>query len=264
MADTNIIMLALLAAVLVAYMVRKQSASGKKQPTAEIGPVGNSKRKPPGVNTTFCKNVPIDSPDFARCAQSLGTGRSVLPGNPKKTANNINTNFVSSEYAPVGNPFSSRPEASYVNKDYGKLGETSIANSTRPISKAGSQAFPFSQKGSDKTVDFVNTTSVPSTGFRPTPPPDGPGVKFLGSSSKKPTFVEAPARGTSRPSVTVGSTHEGVKFNKAFLGAAVSPSSHDALGASPEEIAQSAQKLDNVDKVSKNSGGQLNLLVHGR
>lgn len=258
MADTKTIMLALLAAVLVAYMVRQHSMSTNS--TEPVAVLGNSKRKPPGVNTKFCKNVPIDSPDFARCAQSLGTGRSVLPGNPKKTANNINTSFVSDQYA-LGNPFSSSPSDTYVKKDYGTLGDAPVKAVKKPISRAGSQAFPFSQKGSGKTVDFENKTIVPSTGFRPTPQADAPGVKFTGPAEKKTTFVEAPAVGKSRPSV--GATYDGMKFSKAFLGAAVSPSSHDALGASPEEIAQSAQKLDNVDKVSKNSGGQLNLLVHG-
>lgn len=257
MADTNTIMLALLAAVLVAYMIRQRSLPAKSADPVAV--VGNSKRKPPGVNTTFCKNVPIDSPDFARCAQSLGSGRSVLAGDPKKTANNINTSFVSDQYA-LGNPFASSPKDTYVKKDYGTLGAAPVTAVKKPISRAGSQAFPFSQKGSGKTVEFENETVVPSTGFRPTPQADSPGVKFEGSAKPKSTFVEAPARGKARPSV--GSTYEGVKFSKAFLGAAVSPSSHDALGASPEEIAQSAQKLENVDKVSKNSGGQLNLLIH--
>ena len=54
---------------------------------------------------------------------------------------------------------------------------------------------------------------------------------------------------------------EGVKYSAAFLGAAVSPSSHDALGASPEEIAQSANQLEDVNNVGKYSGGQLNLLI---
>lgn len=48
-------------------------------------------------------------------------------------------------------------------------------------------------------------------------------------------------------------------FNTAYLGTAVSPSSA-SLGATPEEIAQSTNKLDNVNKVASNTGGNLNLL----
>lgn len=56
--------------------------------------------------------------------------------------------------------------------------------------------------------------------------------------------VEAPPRGSSRASVD-------------SLGAAVSPSS---LGATPAEIAQSTNKLDGINKVVSNTGGNLNLL----
>ena len=247
MADRNTIVLAVLATLLVAYLLQQRN----KKPVAVLG---SSKRSRTGLSSAFCKNVPIDSPDFQRCA--LGSGRSVLPGNPKKTMNNLNTKFVSNEYSSsLGNPFAVNPSAAFVNKDY--LGSTA-----RPVSKVGSQAFPFTQAGSGPGAEMVLEKSGATTGFRPTPRSDESGVKFAQPSTISKTFVEAPPRGSSRPSVTAPS--EGVKFSSAFLGAAVSPSSHDALGASPEEIAQAAHQLENVNSVSKNSGGQLNLLIHNR
>lgn len=257
--------LAALATVLVVLVVIKElrktkapSASNQKTPRATLGAKNkNSLRSEP----KGCDRVSIDSPDFERCA-TLGAGRTVLPGNPSRTAHNLNTGFVQENFEPVGNPFAMKVDDSFVKEDF--LGGAKIDTDGK-ISRAGGQAFPFSQKGT--ITDGVRPEGSPSSTIgglilgKALDPKEG--SKFVPLPSKK---VPAPPRSTARSSLALGagssSAQEGVKFDTAFLGTAVSPSSADALGVSQEEIVQSAQQIDDVNVVQRTHGGQLNLLVH--
>ena len=252
-----------IAVVLVILTVLKESkakaALGAKKPRATLGAKSKSASKP---KSGGCDNVAIDSPDFARCA-TLGAGRTVLAGNPTKQAHNINTEFVQDNFdtnaGNLGNPFAMKVDDSFVKDDF--LGGSKV-ESTDTISRSGGQAFPFSQSG---TI---------SSGVQPKGSVTGglvlgkmmdhtKGVKFQALADKPSTGkVPAPARSTARSSGSLGSGDEGVKFDTAFLGSAVSPVGSDVLGASKEEIAQSAQQLNDVNVVQRTNGGQLNLLIH--
>jgi hypothetical protein len=262
-------MLAALATVLVLYVIQQERRSGSSlllgssnKPRATLG---SSKNNPGSKTRTSCDDVAIDSPDFARCATALGSGRTVLPGNPSKIANNINTGFISAEYStPLGNtfaaknPFATKVDDSFIRSDYRTVGASSIEASRKPISKAGAQAFPFSQKGTGNEGQMFDKPGGKGVGFHPSSDAS-PGAKFNGKPYAQRKYVEA--RSKTASSSLGASKENGMSFSSAFLGAAVSPSSHDALGATPEEIAQSANKLEDVNRVGKFSGGQLNLLV---
>lgn len=266
MLPKSTMMLAALATVLVIMIVIKESrkaksspsAVGQKKPRVTLGSKNkNSLRKEP----RGCDRVSIDSPDFERCA-TLGAGRTVLPGNPARTSHNLNTEFVQDNFEPVGNPFAMKLDDSFVKEDF--LGGAKIDTDAK-ISRAGGQAFPFSQKGT--ITDGVQPEGSPASTIgglilgKPIDPKEG--SKFVPLPSKK---VPAPPRSTARSSLALGagssSAEEGVKFDTAFLGTAVSPSAGDALGVSQEEIIQSAQQIDDVNVVQRTHGGQLNLLVH--
>lgn len=243
MADSNgtTILLAALATVLVLYVVQQE-----RRPSTSIVRLGNKKKKPRaslGKNLgsatknsmAGCENVKIDSPDFARCSTTLGSGRSVVPAKPR--SDNITDAFTKDNYN-LGNPFA-------VKIDDGLKPDTNR--------KLGAQAYPFSQSGATSP-----TGPRTSTKQLVAPKEDVRGQKFERVNARTTTksSVEPPARGSSRSSVTLGSTQErGVKFQS--LGAAVSPSS---LGASPKEMTKLSQKLDNVNTVASNTGGNLNLL----
>lgn len=239
------IMLAALATVLVLYVVQQERSSSKmallvgknKKPKASLGKNLGSATK---NSMADCENVDIDSPDFARCSTALGSGRSVVRSEPR--GDNMISAFTKDNYS-LGNPFA-------VKLNDGLKPDTN--------KKLGAQAYPFSQSGAiPKSENSTNTTSsstklvANNLGAR--------GQKFEGGKKRaraRTSSVEAPARGSSRSSVTLGSTQErGVKFQS--LGAAVSPSS---LGASSQEMSQFSQKLDDVNKVASNTGGNLNLL----
>ena len=235
------IMLAALATVLVLYVVQQERSPSKtaiflgknKKPKASLGKNLGSATK---NSMADCANVGIDSPDFARCSTTLGSGRSVVRSQPR--GDNLNDSFKKDNYS-LGNPFAV------------KLDDSLKPDTNR---KLGAQAYPFSQSGAMPNNKESTAASLPvakSLGAR--------GQKFEGGKARganTTSSVEAPARGSSRSAVTVGSTQErGVKFRS--LGAAVSPSS---LGASSQEMSQLSQKLDNVDSVASNTGGNLNLL----
>lgn len=241
MADSNgtTLLLAALATVLVLYVVQQErspstaTAVGKnKKPRASLGKNLGSATK---NSMAGCENVSIDSPDFARCSTTLGSGRSVVPAQPR--SDNITDAFTKDNYS-LGNPFAVK-----------------IDDSLKPDTnkKLGAQAYPFSQSGATSPTGPRTSTKqlvAPKENVR--------GQKFERANARTDTkiSVEPPARGSSRSSVTLGYTQErGVKFQS--LGAAVSPSS---LGASPQEMTQLSQKLDNVNKVASNTGGNLNLL----
>lgn len=257
-----------IAVVLVVLTVLKESkakaALGSKKPRATLGAKNkNSLRHEP----EGCDKVAIDSPDFARCA-TLGAGRTVLPGNPENQAHNINTEFVQDNFdtnaGNLGNPFAMKVDDSFIKEDF--LGGSKVEASDT-ISRSGGQAFPFAQKGT--ITSGVKPTKTEITGglVLGKMMDHSKGVKFQAladkpSTGKVPAKVPAPARSTARSSVAYGPVAEGVKFDTAFLGSAVSPVGGDALGASKEEISQSAQQLSDVNVVQRTNGGQLNLLIH--
>ena len=241
-ADGTTIMLAALASVLVLYVVQqerkmKQTPLGSKsKPRASLG---SSVAK-----TIDCSSVPIDSPDFERCAVTLGEGRTVVRGKPRADA--VNRSFLKEEFN-LGNPFAVKLDDKFTKDTDKKLGVS------------GGEAFPFSQTGSDENASKFSIGSLGKARFGPGPPvKEGRGQLFKSVFNKPPRsdaakIVEAPSRGSSRSSVTLGAS----EFKSNALGAAVSPSS---LGASPEDIARSTNKLEGIDKVTSNTGGNLNLL----
>jgi len=252
------------AVVLVILVVLKESKSkaaaplGRK-PRAVLGAKSkNALRSEPDG----CDGVAIDSPDFARCA-TLGAGRTVLPGKPTRQAHNINTEFVQNNFdnnaGNLGNPFAMKIDDSFVKDDF--LGGAKISSENAPISRSGGQAFPFSQSGT------ITAGVLPDKGsgglILGALKGNTSGGKFQPLQEKpQPKKVPAPATSTARSSVSLGALADGVKFDTAFLGSAVSPVGADNLGASKEEIIQSAQQLREINVVQRTNGGQLNLLVH--
>lgn len=238
MSDGTTLMLAALSTVLVLYVVQHERKSGA---TTSLG---KTKKPRASLGQPDCANVAIDSPDFERCATTLGSGRSVLRSKPR--ADNITADFTNDNYKPgnLGNPFSVRQEPQMT------LGR--------------GEAFPFSESGAlpNTPPPNVKPKSASSLGYKKQ---EVRGQKFervhgLRGQNATQTTVEAPARGSGRSTVTLGSTVEqGMKLNSAYLGAAVSPSS-TKLGATAQEIAQSTNKLDDTNEVSSNTGGNLNLL----
>lgn len=224
-ADGSMIMLAVIATVLVLYVVQQEKGKGKKgkkaanKATPAEGPVGPVGSRKPRASLGNCTNVGIDSPDFARC--SLGSGRSVIRSKPR--ADNINRAFKKDNYklpvsGALGNPFAVKLDDSFIKDTDRKLGA----------------AFPFSKSGE------LPKAALGQQKFNP----------------KRHVQRHKKSRGPGR---AVENVKDGMEFNKAFLGAAVSPSSA-SLGASPEEIAQSTNKLDDINEVVSNTGGNLNLL----
>ena len=246
-ADGTTIMLAALASVLVLYVVQQERKmrhvplGSKSKPRASLG---SSVAK-----AVDCSAVSIDSPDFARCSTTLGAGRTVVRAKPRADA--VNRGFLKDEYN-LGNPFAVKLDDKFTKDTNKKLGVS------------GGEAFPFSQTGSDGNASSFSTGSLGKGRFGPGPPvKEGRGQLFKSVFNNPPPrnpsrVVEAPSRGSSRSSVTLGSSE--FRPNAASLGslgAAVSPSS---LGASPEDIFKSTNKLNDIDTVTSNTGGNLNLL----
>ena len=230
MADATTIMLATIATVIVLYIIQ-QEGPRKKRAVDKATPVGMLKKPRAALGRSAdCTDVAIDSPDFARCAQTLGTGRSVVRSKPR--ADRIENSFMKENYktpGPLGNPFAVKIDDKFTKDTDRRLG----AGKAFPFSKSGALPKHTKNRRPLKTDKLFANNHV----------------------------VEAPARGSSRPSVALGSTVEnGMGYNKAFLGAAVSPSASSSLGATPEEIAQATSKLDDINKVASNTGGNLNLL----
>ena len=256
MSDHTTIMLSAMAVVLILYVVNQERKSGglllgKKKPRAVLGSKNKNARR---AEFKGCENVPIDHPDFARCA-TLGAGRSVIPVDPKKRPANVNTAFVKDNFAPVGNPFAKSLDDEFV-KD-GFLGVSKVVDSTLPISKAGSQAFPFSQKGSERDLgmkaekDYQTKTLGMKSEFKVVRPAETPagGMKF-----------SAPKSRTARDLVDNEAPPQAIVRSTLTLGAAVAPSA--SLGMGQEEIDHATNRLEDVDIVQRTNGGQLNLLIH--
>lgn len=212
--------------------VKKTARPLRRKPVSQLKPteydaIGSKNKNVPREETAGCdESAPLDSPEFKKCTALVGSGRTIVPGDPTKSANNINTEFVKENFQgeeeKVGNPFGKKSlkqtfsDESFLGSALLKpkteesedsvLGETLISKSTLPISKDAKKVLPFAKKGSER---------------------DG-GLK------------KAPFRST----LTLGE-------------AAVSP-----VGMSQEEVEQSARRLDDVNIVQQTTGGQLNLLVH--
>lgn len=263
-AQTTIILSAF-AVVLILYVIKQERKSGflmplgKKKPRAVLGSKNKNSRRgePKG-----CENVSIDSPDFERCA-TLGTGRTVIPVDPKKRPARLTDNFAKDDFA-LGNPLAKDLKTQFTKDDHlgggskikdsglqaSFLGSSTVVDSLRPISRDGSKAFPFAKKGSpidlgmgegeQKTQDKSMTFKV---GDRETKS----GSKFPQSLNNRPKRnigeFEAP------PTSAFRSTPSNI------LGG--SPSK---LGMTTEELEQAANRLDDVDVVQRTTGGQLNLL----
>lgn len=260
MTEKSTIILAVLAVTLVIAVIVKELSSKPEEPVGQKKPRAtlrmknkNSQREEP----KGCDDIAIDSPDFSRCA-TLGSGRTVLPGNPVKSAHNINTSFVKDNFEPMGNPFAMKIDDSFVKEDF--LGGAKIDSK---ISRSGGQALPFSQKGTvTEGVIPEKKLETPTGGLVLGKMMDhSSGTKFVPVPKKVVEKVPAPPRSTARSSVSLGNASEGVKFDTAFLGTAVSPTS-SSLGASQEEIILSAQQIKDINVVQRTNGGQLNLLVH--
>lgn len=123
-----------------------------RKPVAHLKPkqvksLGSKNKNVPRKEPLNCDNVALDSPNFEKCA-TLGSGRTVLPGNPVNTAHNINTAFVQDNFVPVGNPFSKSLENDFA-KD-GFMGASLITKAKAPISEEGAKAFPFATKSSGR------------------------------------------------------------------------------------------------------------------
>ena len=240
------IVLSAMAVVLIMYVVQQERKSGmlmtlgKKKPRAILGSKNKNSLRTHEFDKKGCEHVSIDSPDFERCA-TLGVGRTVLkPKDAKKVAHNINTEFTKGNF--LGNPFANSTQDEFTKDSH--LGSASLSEVTRPISKAGSEAFPFAEKGSG--IDLgVEKTKDKSMMFKIASRKTLPGSKFP-STMKQITrnFGENEAP----PQSVVRSVH---------LGAAVSPSN---LGMSKEELEMAANRLEDVDIVQRTNGGQLNLI----
>lgn len=129
MSEGTTIMLAALSTVLILYVIQHERKSSR--PFLSI--VGLKKKKPVAtLGASGCNNVSIDSPDFARCSTTLGSGRSVLRSRPR--GDNIVSTFTKDNYAgeKLGNPFSVR---------------------SGPNLGSG-EAFPFSSKSGDNVSSF--------------------------------------------------------------------------------------------------------------
>lgn len=256
MADRSMIMLAVIATVLVLYVIKQERMSGKKMDmkAKKANETVGKARKPraslgSSLGSSDCTNVDIDSPNFTRC--SLGSGRSVIRSKPR--GDSLNHAFKEDNYevrgGALGNPFAVKLDDNF-NKDTDR--------------KLGAKAFPFSKSGALPKYPEVEAMRNKSMKYAQKPlnpqQKEHRGHKFDKIHKAQRMVVEAPSRGSSRASVSLGasvSTVDGMGYNEAFLGAAVSPST---LGATPEEIAQSTNKLDDINEVASNTGGNLNLL----
>ena len=240
-ADGSMIMLAVIATVLVLYVVQQEKKPGKSVKKPSVPAVGSRKPRASLGKSAACENVNIDSPDFARC--SLGSGRSVIRSKPR--ADNMNRAFKKDNYklpvsGALGNPFAVKLDDSFTKDTDRKLG-------------AG-KAFPFSKSGELPKGGIMRNKINKMSGNNV----EHRGHKF--NPKRHATNTNKSTRSTTRgPGRAVEDIQNGMDFNNAFLGAAVSPSSA-SLGASPEEIAQSTNKLDNMNNVASNTGGNLNLL----
>lgn len=102
--STSGVSLAVLTVVVLGFVLYQKSLMTPSV-TAEVAGTETSEvlgSRRGRAKTSGCENVSIDSPDFARCATELGSGRTVLRGDPVNVAHNINTAFVNDNFSAVG------------------------------------------------------------------------------------------------------------------------------------------------------------------
>ena len=233
--EKSTVALYLITLALVGIVAREGMQTKMKKNTkndADLAPVGRNRKA-----KRSCDNVDISSPDFARCANELGSGRNVLPANPEDVARKFNRGFVKDAFAPQGAklvkaPLGRNRKAKRSNTDDARCNNVKISSPdfARCATQVGASklgnAFPF--------TDAANTRADRNESRHlslPTPN----GLMFKGKGGEINPFVGK---------------------NGSSLGAAVSPS---AMGASMEEILKSTRKAVNTT-VSSNTGGNLNLL----
>ena len=292
-AQTTIILTAF-AVVLILYVIRQERKSGvfmslgQKKPRAILGSKNKNQRRsePKG-----CENVSIDSPDFQRCAQNLGTGRTVVPVDPTKRPARIGDDFVKEDF--LGNPFAKDLKSDFTKDDFlggskikdsgleksflggskiedsglekSFLGSAKLDGSLKPISRDGAKAFPFASKGDGFPLDLGKASPFAKK-------------KDLGMASdeqvtadKSMTFKIGDRNtvpGSKFPQSLSGLKKRSIgdleapptgafRSTPSNLGAAVSPMN---LGMSSDELERASNRLDEVDVVQRTTGGQLNLL----
>ena len=278
-AQTTIILSAF-AVVLILYVIKQERKSGvfmslgQKKPRAILG---SKNKNEPRHEPKGCENVSIDSPDFQRCAQNLGIGRTVIPVDPTKRPARLGDDFAKEDF--LGNPLArnikdeftkdefSNPlggssikdsglEKSFLGgssiKDSGLeksfLGASTLADAQSGVSRDGSKALLFKAKSDESKVDLGmeqqaqdQKTSDKSMTFkigdRYTVP--GGNLSLLKKQPKRNIDdLEAPPTGAFRST----------------------PSNLGLLGMSTEALEAAANRLDDVDVVQRTTGGQLNLL----
>ena len=265
--DVATLILLALATALVIYIVQRERNSGTRSlmranqrnpariaepPTKrEVAPTPDpaqepalgSRRKSRGRRGLLnCDNVSLDSPDFARCSTTLGSGRTVIGRKP--TGDNNASSYRQAEYS-LGNPFAMKTSDNDRSDKGVKYGD----------------AFPFTEQLSR---EMRNQASP-----RKTKPPGAKSIwsKFYKASDKtnksKPSAYSPKKHRKQTTTEALNPRDndlEGVPVKKAFLGAAISPSAAVSIGPSKDEIKMATNKLDTVNKVSSNTGGNLNLL----
>ena len=241
--EKSAITLVVLTIALLAFVVFQQSKMGPKaprpsEPKAEPKPEPTEPVQPEVLGrrsgrakTSGCENVKIGSPDFARCSTDLGSGRTVLAGDPKKLANPLRSEFVSNEFTPAG---AAKFRSAKKGKKTAKAFPFSESRPSRADKKVDADKV-FDKNGELKKAKKFDLSKRSTQG------------SSLGANAL--FFQSPPAEGET---VGTASHSEGTKF----LGAAVSPS---AMGASKEEIIQASQ-IAVETRVSSNTDGNLNLL----
>ncbi len=168
------ILLSAFAVVLILYVIKQERKSGvfmslgQKKPRAILGSKNKNRprREPKG-----CENVSIDSPDFQRCAQNLGTGRSVIPVDPTKRPARFD-DFTKEDF--LGNPLARDLKDDFTKDDFNGdeqvLGSSSIKSSG--LEKQFLGGVSIKESGLEKS--FLGGVSIKGSGLE---------KSFLGAST---------------------------------------------------------------------------------
>lgn len=240
----------------------------------DLGDLGARRRRKSGTGQRIrpmdCDGVSIDSPDFARCSTTLGGGRSIVRGRP--SGKNFATSLLKKEYDNLGNPLAS----SIRDKNHDDSGDESATGKAFPFTRSGKRLGKAPLKKKKSIFNFSSFLS-PTEENSANPASK---VKTNNALMKRKRDMAQNRRkmmARSKSGGKRGNTYnpqkitEGIPFQQAFgrrakkyngpksLGVAVSPSSV-SFGSSGDEMRRATNKLDTVNKVSSNIGGNLNLL----
>ena len=284
-AQTTIILSAF-AVVLILYVIKQERKSGvfalgQKKPRAILGSQKNKNR--PRTEPKGCENVSIDSPDFQRCAQNLGIGRTVIPVDPTKRPARFD-DFTKEDF--LGNPLARDLKDEFAKEDFlggisikdsgleksflggakikdtvleeKFLGASTLADAQSGISRDGVKALRFKAKTDENKVDGLlgmegrekqaqdQRTSDKSITFKIGDRYTTPGGS-LNLLEKRPKReigdLEAPPTGAFRSSL-----------------ANVGSGNLGLLGMTEEALRAATNRLDDTRIVQRTTGGQLNLL----